>query len=219
MRIALIDVTTSEAALAQDARTAVLGELLKLADESLDVILRRYRNGLASWSDVNLSLAEQSRIAARVSHEQGNCEDEIRALEQIIEAEKRRFAHLQAVFEANSEFVDNLELETARWRCNVARADLYIARVGREAKDASGGRKRQFRLQIQRATCERLKAELQQAGNVFQRRKAGYQVGLCSEFAVIESAARRRLAEIRLRQCEMDLARLRKAPQDKSISP
>jgi hypothetical protein len=207
-RIALIDVTTGEPAVAQQARAVVFGELLKLADESLQVVMRRYDIGLALLSDVELTRAERSRIAVRFAREQGDREEELRALEQISDVEETRFAHLRAASGGGRR--RTVELENTLSRLADAQADLEIARHRHKAEDAGVERKRQLLLGIRRATSTRLKAELERASSALQRWKAGYQVGVCSEFAVVESAARRRLAEIRLRQCEMELARLRK---------
>jgi hypothetical protein len=206
--IALVEITADDPANAKMARAAVLGELMELADAVYRERQTLYKLGLTSWPDVQLAQVERSRIAVHLAREQGDREEELRAVCRVVDAQSSRYRRFLLLRENNVDFVASREFETVEWEFKVAQAQLVEVRARHEAGDASGEHKRLALVKIHTARCMKLEAEVQRARRDLAARKTAYQQGVCDALVVVDAAARHRLAELSLGQCRLDLEQL-----------
>jgi hypothetical protein len=211
-KLALISLTAPEPIEAANDRAAAWEELLHLADKLFE---RQALFGLDSSSyDQELVRLEQSRIIACLARERGNREDELHALQRIVEAYRHhvRYTEILYVNRCSGYF----QLNKAEEQVNTANHELEQARLRHQIEDTAreagqieseivNVRLRRSVAEDTRIVLNRTRAETEQ--NLYFRR-IGYNRGYCDVLAVTEAAVRNHLINVSLGQNDVDLHRI-----------
>ena len=207
-RIALINLTVAEPEAAQRARIVALEELSRLADKACDVERSSYLAGLSSFFGLCAVLGERGRIAMHVAREQGDRDEELKAVGQMIEADMFRLERLRESHASGQERVSFGELEEAKMQLKDHQVELTLIEQRHTAETASGEAARDLQIAGANATCNRRQHDLHEARQTLWRLKLLHGKGGCCTFAVFEAAVRERLARILSEQCQQELAEL-----------